>query len=191
MKQCKRFLIASAILLSVGFPSAFGLVEIGLDLPVSSSLEGTFKVSAGSLELKRDLSQKKFSGLGFYAVLFGFGVGYDQLDHDFKIGEDDNATLELKQRLYNLFYRIDLPLVHFDLGGVAGSAEIKNTSGDSLSESGNSSGFLLRAGVNVLPLVAVNLGYRSLTSSISEEDLVKSEVDITTNIVSLGLSFGF
>ena len=159
---------------------ASALLNFSVGVPLSHTITG--KASDGT-EIKSDGVSGFFIQVGVPILP---GIGVDSYKTKTKI---KNSTTDVATMIYNLYYLLPIPAINLTIGAGVGSTELQCSDCAALFDKGSASQWYASFGMPIIPLFALHLSYRSVSSKI--KIISGGEHDLSGNVMGLGIGFNF
>ena len=161
---------------------AFALINFSVGVPLSHTFTG--KDSNGA-ETKSDGVSGTFIQIGIPILP---GIGMDNIKTKLK---DTASPTDVSTTIYNLYYLLPIPVINLTLGAGVGTTEIECETCSSLYDKGAAVQGYASFGFPIIPLFDLHLSYRSITSKVKGKSSSTEEVDLSGNVMGIGIMFNF
>ena len=153
---------------------AFALINFSVGVPLSHTF---------SKDIESDGVSGTFIQIGIPILP---GIGMDNIETKIKDTDYKMATT-----IYNLYYLLPIPVINLTLGAGVGSTEVKCDGCSSPYDKGGAVQGYASLGFPIIPLFDLHLSYRSITSKVKGKSSSTEEVDLSGNVMGIGIMFNF
>ena len=153
---------------------AFALINFSVGVPLSHSF---------SKDLESDGVSGTFIQIGIPILP---GIGMDNIETKLK-----DSDIKIATTMYNLYYLLPIPVINLTLGAGVGSTEIKCDACSAAYDKGGAVQGYASFGFPIIPLFDLHLSYRSITSKVKGKSSSTEEVDLSGNVMGIGIMFNF
>ena len=156
---------------------AFALINFSVGVPLSHSF---------SKDIESDGVSGTFIQIGIPVLP---GIGMDNIET--KLKDTTPEGMKLATTIYNLYYLLPIPVINLTLGAGVGSTEIKCDLCSAAYDKGGAVQGYASFGFPIIPLFDLHLSYRSITSKVKGKSSSTEEVDLSGNVMGIGIMFNF